>query len=241
MDETTLVKGKILTKSLFTDELVRLKIKNVKPLQVPYKPGQFISIKASEKQYTPYYVFKYDENINAFEVAASLSGDGAGPNYLKSIGVGDDIEYTVPEGNLQLNLEAKAVFLIATGTCLSPYVSFLYYVQKSPIKPEITLFWGVKNEQQLYLINTLYAFSTSIPNFSYYVFLEGGHTSVRHRPGLVTDAIKEVQFDDRALVYVCSDPKNVNDILTVLKAKEVTQDRIVFEKYLDVVEKEISQ
>ena len=51
MEQAELVRGIIITKGLFTEKLVRIKIKNLYPVETPYKPGQYISLQVSEEQF----------------------------------------------------------------------------------------------------------------------------------------------------------------------------------------------
>jgi NAD(P)H-flavin reductase len=234
MEEKQMVKGKIITKGQFTEKIIRMKVKNITPVEVPYSPGQYISLKVSESKLIPYYVFRFDPDINAFEFAVNLEKDEVGGNYIKSVGVGSDVEYAAPQGELLFDSRALNFYFIAEGTYVSPFISFLYRVSKTPKKPNMTLFWGVKDEEELYLVNTLYAFSTSLPGFSYDLFISEGASTVKHRPGRVIDAIEKVQFSPDALIYVCGESSMISEVTSILKNKRVSEDKIIYEKITEL-------
>ena len=230
MEEKELVKGKIITKSQFSEKVIRLKIKNIEPVELNYIPGQYVSLKIWDKELVPYYIFKYYHEINAFEVAVDIGKNDNGANYIKSIGVSDDVEYTEPQGNLLLDKNAKQIYFIAERTYVSPLISYLYHLEKTNLHPTISLFWGVDEEKQLFLVNSIYAFSTSMSNFSYTIFMSEGTSSVTHRSGRVIDAVKNADFDSDATFYVCGEDKTVSEITATLKTKGVNADKILTEK-----------
>lgn len=221
--------GKIITKGLFTEKIVRIKIKNIRPVVTNYKPGQYISIKVSENEYVPYYIFRYYKEINAFEIAVDIAKEGPGINYIKSAGVGSDVMYLAPQGKLILDEDAKETYLIAEGIYASPFLSYLYYIDKLLKKPAISLFWGVKDEKELFLVNTIYAFSSSMTNFSYDIFISEGTSTVQHRPGRVVDAISKVQFGEKPRIYICGEHTMMSEVAAILKSKKIPKESIIFE------------
>ena len=229
MGEQMEVIGKIITKGLFTEKIVRIKIKNIRPTVMNYKPGQYISLKISENEYVPFYIFRYYKEINAFEIAVNIAKEGPGKNYVKSAGVGSDVMYLAPQGKLILDENVKETYLIAEGTYASPFLSYLYHIDKSTKKPVLSLFWGVKDEKELFLINTVYAFSSSMPNFSYDLFISEGTSEVTHRPGRVVDAISKVQFGENPRIYICGEHTMMSEVAAILKSKKIAKENIIFE------------
>ncbi|MFC1756262.1 FAD-dependent oxidoreductase [Patescibacteria group bacterium] len=230
MDEQEIVLGKVLTKSQFTEKVIRIKIKNIHPVHLDYKAGQYIQLKTWSKELVPYYIFRYYPEINAFEIAINIDGGNESANYIKSIGIGDDVEYTPPQGELLLDSEAKDIYYIGEGTFISPFISYLYHLDRSTQKPNLSLFWGVKEEKELFLADSIYAFSTSMNNFSYTIFMSEGTSVVTHRPGRVVDAIQNIDLTEGALFYVCGEDIMVGEVKAVLKNKGVSEERIVSEK-----------
>jgi len=224
--------GKIITKGLFTEKIVRIKIKNIRPVVTNYKPGQYISLKISENEYVPYYIFRYYKEINAFEIAVNIAKEGPEINYIKSAGVGSDVVYKAPQGKLILDEDAKKTYLIAEGTYVSPFLSYLYRIEKTTKKPVLSLFWGVKDEKELFLVNTIYAFSSSMPNFTYDLFISEGTSAVTHRPGRIVDAISKVQFSEKPRIYICGGHAMMTEVAALLKSKNISKEDIIFE-YLD--------
>jgi|GEM_PF-4399493 len=230
MDETELVKGKIITKGLLTERIVRLKIKNIEPMKVDYKTGQYVTLRISESEHQPYYISNYLKEINAFEIVADLKKDEPGTNYIKSVGVGDDLVYSHPQGELLLDDNEEEYYFIAEGTYVSPFLAFLYQIDKSFKKPTIHMFWEVREEKELFLVNTIYAFSTTTPSFSYDIFISEGTSTIRHRPGRVIDALNTVQFKPGVKICLCGESTMVGEASAILKTKGIPKENIIFEK-----------
>ncbi len=227
----TQVKAKVLTKSRLSDNVIRLKIKNIDPVEVEFTPGQFISLKIDETTYRSYSIYRYDTDIHAFEIAVSVYHEGPGPKFLKGISVGSDIEYVGPRGKFVLNTESEEVYLFATGTGISPFIAYLSHVEKSPSKPRITLFWGLREKKNIFLENMFHSFTMSLPNFKHEIYLSQEKGVFQYKGGKITEAAKDLTFGEDAVFYLCGNPDMVNDMISILKAKGVTEDRIMFEKY----------
>jgi ferredoxin-NADP reductase len=231
MDKPVLVKGKILTKSLLTEDVVRLKIKNIEPMETPYKIGQYINLKISPGVYRSYSIFNYDENIHAFEIAAKVAHSGPGANYIKSISAGSDVEYVGPAGKFNIGTEAENVYLFATGTGITPFLAYLRYLDNSFVKPAVKLFWGLREKKDVFMEDIIYSYKMSIPKFDYQIYLSQENGSFQYESGHVTDAIAELDVEDDAEVYLCGNPHMVADAKQMLQEKGVSQEQIFFEKY----------
>jgi benzoate/toluate 1,2-dioxygenase reductase subunit len=225
-----MVTGAIITKGLFTDKLVRLKIKNLIPTQVSYKPGQYVSMQVSENEFVPCYIFRYYDEINAFEIVANIAEGSPSANFIKSKGVGENVVYSVPQGKLLMDENEEEIYFICEGVYASPFISFLYHVDHSTRKPHMSLFWGVKDEEELFLVNTVYAFSTTMPRFTYDIFISEGTSTINHRPGRVVDALGKVKLEPEAKIYICGENTMISEVNAVLKSKNVSPENIIFEK-----------
>lgn len=231
MEKPSLVEAKILTKSLLTDDVVRLKIKNLNPLEINFKPGQFINLKIEENTYRSYSIFKYDKNINAIEIAAKVSHSGPGANYIKSLGPGDDIEYIGPSGKFILKNEAKEVYLFATGTGITPFISYFYFLEESLAKPEVHMYWGLHKKEDVFFDELIYGFSKSIPKFEYKIFLSQEKAPHHYEKGRITQVVGDLNFGANSEFYLCGNPNMVDDVNKLLAKKGVTKDKVFFEKY----------
>lgn len=231
MDKPSLVKAKIMTKSLLTSDVVRLKFKNIEPLEIPYKIGQFINLKVRPGVYRSYSIFNYDENIHAFEIAAKVSHNGPGANYIKSLGPGSDVEYIGSSGKFLLDVNSKKVYLFATGTGITPFLAFLRFLDTSYIKPEVSLFWGLRKKEDIFLEEIIYGYNMSIPRFEYQIYLSQGESSFQYRKGRIVQAAEKLDYEEDAKYFLCGHPNMVADVTKILVGKGVPEDKILTEEY----------
>ena len=231
MEKPLLVKAKVLSKSLLTDDVVRLRIKNIDPMKVAYNVGQYISLKVPEGVYRSYSVFNYDDNINAFDIAAKVAHSGPGANYIKAISTGTDVQFVGPTGRFILDTESEEVYLFATGTGITPFLAYLRFLDNSYIKPQVTLFWGLNNKDDIFLEDIIYSYTMSIPKFSHQIYLSQSENSFQYRKGRVTDAIEKLEYGEDAKFYLCGNPHMIEDSIRMLKEKGISEDKIFFEKY----------
>jgi ferredoxin-NADP reductase len=166
-----------------------------------FQPGQFLHLAIDD--YDPRGGFWPDSRV--FSIASSSLRDDIVINYSvkgqfttrmsKQLEVGKEVWLKLPYGDfiIEKNIEENQdILLIAGGTGLSPYLSYLEEQVKSPGNRTIQLIYGVRKESHILDENLLSSCLDRIDGFNIEIFMETEsdgmliNQSVQPRSGMIT-------------------------------------------------------
>jgi len=214
---------------------------------VSFLPGQFITLHwtyeghALHRNYSLANYGGYDPlQPTRLELAATYIKDGFASKELFAMQPGSQIKATVPFGRLTLRDElVKRYLMIATGTGITPYRTMLSsFVKRMQEDPElhILLFFGVRYSQDLLYRDELAHFAEKYPRFTLKVYYsrEKYPTCNYENLGYVTNAFNDAFqiIPEGDMVYLCGNPKMVDDVYLLLCNKGLPSNRIRREKYV---------
>lgn len=201
-------------------------------IKFKFVPGQFVNIKVGENIFRSYSVCSDYRNTWELSIVATIAHDGVGSNYLKSLKVGDKIEFVGPSGRYHLRekLPTELLFL-ATGSGLAPFLAMFYQLEQQNYSGEINLYFGVRNQKELFSLDTLNEFSKNLQNFHYHVCLSDPDASWTGNKGRITDFFK---FKDASKTYafLCGNPFMIEESVEKLISYGLTESQIFYEKFL---------
>jgi CDP-4-dehydro-6-deoxyglucose reductase len=146
---------------------------------IKFPSGQLVQLLA--KPYAPseggdsikrnYSISSWADGTNKFELIITYLEGGKMSEYLfKEAKIGDEFVYKGPMGIFTLpdNLMDRDVYLISTGSGISPFRSMINYIyeNKVPFK-SIKLFFGTRTESDLLYRDELEKIQNELPNFEY--------------------------------------------------------------------------
>lgn len=122
--------------------------------------------------------------------------------------VGDRLDVELPLGEFRHQAQSdKPLLMVAGGTGLAPIKSIIESLLDKGDCPEIVLYWGVRQQRDLYLDALLRDWARSLPNFSYIPVLSSADEGWQGRRGYVHKAIIEDHGDlSRFDAYLCGPP-----------------------------------
>jgi ferredoxin-NADP reductase len=164
-----------------------------KPLkQCPrFKPGQFLHLAIDP--YDP--SFQWPES-RVFSIASSptrsdnikitISIKGKFTSRMfNEIQEGKTIWLKLPYGDFTFNNVEKPLVLIAGGTGITPFISYLEYCIDKHIKRKIHLYYGVRSENLIIHNNIIEDCEKTIKDFKKHIYVEKIHNSEKYRKGLL--------------------------------------------------------
>ena len=146
---------------------------------IKFPSGQLVQLLA--KPYAPseggdsikrnYSISSWADGTNKFELIITYLEGGKMSEYLfKEANIGDEFVYKGPMGIFTLpdNLMDRDVYLVSTGSGISPFRSMINYIyeNKVPFK-SIKLFFGTRTESDLLYRDELEKIQNELPNFEY--------------------------------------------------------------------------
>lgn len=177
-------------------------------------------------------------NKSSVDFIIELIEDGVGSSYFKNTKVGDKLKMQGPAGVFTFKNPRKDVIFLSTGTGFAPIYSILQTVLDTDSNTKYTLFWGLKNIQDTYLINELKQLSSLHSNFDFKICLsrEISATPPTYLKGHVDDCLADYLKNIKAEYsdfeyYICGGKAVVESIKAKLISSGVINENIYSERF----------
>lgn len=223
----------------------RLRFVFAQPSEFTYRPGQFVSFALTheDKPIKRSYSIANLETPNTdglvttdkLEIVISYVENGRATNIFFNAQAGDTFEISGPVGLLVLGAELpERIFLIGTGTGISPYRSMLNQLA-SLQQHQFHILFGTQKESDLFYVED-FQNSQQADNISFYPCLSREEKDGMHK-GYVQSKLEQLNPDPaKDMVYLCGNPDMVDDVFSMLKelgfgVKQVKREKYVFSKF----------
>ena len=199
-----------------------------------FTPGQFVSFSQTVlgREVTRAYSICSAPNGNRFELCLNRVKDGLLSPWLFEMPPGDSLEMTGPLGSFVPRQPFSDSVLIATGTGVAPFRSFLRWPPVIESGRRITLLFGARYRQSLVYREEFEALASTQPNFQFLPTITRPDAEYRGRMGWVQQHLDEA-LDGRLNVeiYICGLREMVDSVRALLKEKGFARTQIHSERY----------
>lgn len=194
---------------------------------VTWQAGQYMEVHLDGFPSRPYSIASaQNEGVIEFHIRSTGSG-GASDHLLKHISVGDSITLRGPFGRAVIPKNQKdPVILIAGGTGVSPFKSIVDTWAQDHKSYPVTLFWGVREEKELYLRAHFEGLVRGHNHFSFYPVCEHGNSSSIERGNVADTLIRHSSILQDADIFLSGPPGMVQAVLPILKSCGIGDTRI---------------
>jgi CDP-4-dehydro-6-deoxyglucose reductase, E3 len=202
--------------------------------RLDFVPGQFVSLTADVegKPITRAYSLASAPNgTNRFELCLNCVEGGRLSPRIFAMQPGDRMAMSAPLGTFTLREPARDSILIATGTGITPFRSYLRaFLAKGA--PQFTLLLGARYEAHLLYRQEFEAMAQQHPQFRFWPTLSRPEPSWYGRSGHVQAHLAEA-IGGRTDVdfYLCGLAQMVDDVRAMLKEMGFDRKQIRSEKY----------
>jgi CDP-4-dehydro-6-deoxyglucose reductase len=221
-----------------THDVREITFRLIDPPSLGFKAGQFISfeIHREDKKFPltrPYSIASPPSRKDSVDLLLNLVPGGPGSTYLFGLRPGDRTQFKGPAGAFYLHDDHdRDRLFVATGTGIAPFRSMLLTLFERGTHSAVTLFWGVRNERDLYYQDELEALARAYPNFHLTMTLsrptEGWAGEVGRVTRLVEERVPSVQ---NLAVYLCGSGGMLKDVTEIVQKKGLCP--IYREKFYD--------
>jgi len=191
-----------------------------------FTPGQFMELTFEGLPKRDYSIASQpDDTCVEFHIRL-VPGGAVSPFVLDQLKPGDGVKARGPLGVSYLRTKHRGPILaLAGGSGLAPVKSIVDRALALDMKQPIHLYFGVRDEQDLYLEDYFSDLAAAHENFSFIPVLSDPSAATERRTGFVHDAIK-ADFDtlDGNKVYIAGPPVMVDACTAEAVALGVRQD-----------------
>lgn len=147
-----------------------------------------------------------------------VPGGKVSPFVLDSLKPGDPVKVEGPRGiSFLREHHTGPILALAGGSGLAPIKSIVERALKLGMKQPIHLYFGVRDERDLYLEDHFRALERQHPNFSFIPVLSQPSGKTERRTGFLADAVKADHASlDGAKAYLCGPPVMVETCMAAL-------------------------
>lgn len=203
--------------------------------RISFIPGQLIQLLAKPGEEDAvirnYSVASWPDGTNKLELIITYLEGGKMSEYLfKEAKVGDEFGYRGPMGIFTLpgDLTQRDIFLVATGSGISPFRSMLGWIHKNKVPfKSINLFFGTRTESDLLYKDEMLKWQSELLNFNYHPVLSR-EKKEGYKHGWVHPHYLEFAdlLDEKPLVYYCGWDRMINNGRKLLadKGYEMSKD-----------------
>jgi NAD(P)H-flavin reductase len=223
-----------------TYDVKEISLKLLDPPRVEFTAGQYISIEVTEIKdgqprlnNRPYSIVSPPEEGDVLKLCVNLVRGGPGSSYLHSLGVGDKVGFLYPMGYFTIHDEATTSLLfVATGTGIAPIKSMILHLLRAGSKRPITLYWGLRKEEDLYYQEEFASLKEQYPFFNYVMTLSQPSADWKGMRGRVTQHLPQaIQSTENLEVYLCGNGEMIKEVRALLIEKGMVRKSIHHEKF----------
>ncbi|MSO92545.1 MAG: hypothetical protein EXQ86_03990 [Rhodospirillales bacterium] len=204
-----------------THDVRRVWMESVGRTAFNFEAGQFASVTFGTLPPRDYSMAsRLDEPLLEFHIR-HVGRDGASAYVARALKPGDDVEVEGPFGDAWLRRDHKGPMIaIAGGSGLAPIKSIVETALALGMGQEVRLYFGVRDEPDLYLEDHFAALSERHANFRFVPVLSHAKGRTRRCTGLVGEVVAGDLGDVRGhKAYLAGPPPMVEAATAMLKAK----------------------
>ncbi|MBI2414523.1 hypothetical protein HYV31_01595 [candidate division WWE3 bacterium] len=228
--------AKLLKKDQLNQRVVEIILEVISPPDFKFISGQFVSLSVGKGIFRSYSIASSKSKASKISLLVENAHDGAGSNFINGLSIGDTVEFIGPSGRfcLPTPLNKNLVFVV-TGTGIAPILSMLEELSLNKCKLELTLYFGIRNTQELLKIDLLEDYTKRLEHFDYKLCYSSTPTvNEIKNPRILTGRVtKNVEVKDalNTLFVLCGHPLMIMDMAQILIEKGVPRENILHEKF----------
>ena len=207
-----------------------------------FKPGQFLHLAID--QYDPSFqwpesrVFSIASSPGQFtEITITFSVKGKFTRRMfDEVKNGDLVWLKFPYGSFLFIDDKADIILIAGGTGITPFVSFLKHSIKNKLDTNISLYYGVRSPEYLIFDSLLQECQKKLKNYKHHIFFEAD--SEKNEFDVVSNgrlSIETILIDtvgnDNAIYYLSGPQKMILNFKKQLLKSGLSENKIIIDEW----------
>jgi CDP-4-dehydro-6-deoxyglucose reductase, E3 len=204
-----------------------------------FQPGQYVDVLLSQGRRRSFSIASppHDSRLLELHVRLARGGEFTEPLFAGGM-AGALLSIEGPLGHFIYREPSPGegtpwpMLLVGGGTGLAPLMSILRHVTETGLAREMTLYWGVRSERDLYAHAALESLARRNPGFRYVPVLSEPSPAWQGDAGLVHEAVLAHVADlARHEVYASGPPAMIEAVRREFTARGVEPSRLRFDSF----------
>lgn len=200
-----------------TQDIVIVRLRHDAP-PLEFAAGQFASIQFAPGMSRDYSMANVPGSQELEFHIRRVPGGTVSNHVWEHLSVGDQVAVEAPFGDCWLRDDhAGPIVCVAGGSGLAPIRSIIEMALLRGMTNPLHLYFGVRNERDVYLEGHFRALAKQHPNLHFEIVLSEADSPTARRTGFVSDALLADRPDlAGGKAYVCGPPPMVDSVMAVL-------------------------
>lgn len=201
---------------------------------VQYAAGQYLNILLPEGGHRSFSMSSPQQGNRVTLQIRRIAGGRFTDGLLAGLRAGDVLDVEMPHGSFCYHAsDYQPMVFAATGTGFAPVKAILESLLGDEDCPPIHFYWGMRDEQDLYLLDEIGSWAAQLYEFTFVPVLSRAGAGWAGRRGHVQDAIME-DFDDLSeySIYLCGSPAMIQEARACLGLAGAQPGKIYSDSFL---------
>ena len=223
----------ITSKVQLTNKIILVVFTLQTPSEITFLAGQTFLLNVSPGVNRSMSIASPPKEKNTILMCHDVSPNGPGSQWTINHTVGDTATFMAPLGLFVLDKEShRKKILVATGTGIAPYRSMLLDYLENGGTDDITVYWGLRYDDDVYWLDELTELSSKYPNFRFVLTLSKPTDAWQGKKGRVTDHVIQDESNlPGSDFYLCGNQAMIKEVEAQLLAAHVPTHQIFKELY----------
>ncbi len=222
-----------------THDIKELRFDLIEPDEIRQRPGQYAQVQAPSPEgpvFRAYSISSPSYERNIIELNVRLVPGGIGSTYLHNLEVGDEVIFTGPYGEFELNEDPDTEIICVGGGCgMAPMRNIILTLYDRWPDRVCWLFFGCRTTKDVFYLTEFQELAKKHPNFHVVYALSDplgpdetwdGETGFIH-----LSADKFLDADVARQAFLCGPPPMIDAVTRVLEEKGIKPDDIFYDKF----------
>jgi NAD(P)H-flavin reductase len=229
-----LFKATVAEKIQLTKTVYYAKYRLIEPSAIQYYAGQTIMIRMAPGVNRAMSIANPPQETTVIHSVQDVSPGGPGSQWMVALKEGQPLEFMAPLGRFVVDHESQRKrVMVATGTGIAPFLSMLGD-EAGGLKSgkDISLYWGLRYAEDVYLQDEMNAMKAAYPNFTYSLTLSKPQEGWTGLTGHTTEHVLAHEQDPKNCdFYLCGNKNMIFELTEKLESMGVPKAQMKFDPY----------
>lgn len=216
-----------------SEDVIHLTLALPADASLDYRPGQYMNVMLPDGEPRSFSMASVPRgNLVDFHVRR-IQGGRFTHELLGQAQPGAPLSIEAPLGVFCFHeADWRPMVMVATGTGIAPIKAILESLLDNEECPPVSLYWGMRTEQDLYLRDLIESWKDRLYEFNFVPVLSRANAQWQGRRGYVQEAVAQ-DFDDLSehSLYLCGAPEMIQDAKTVFAQRGADLDHLYADSF----------